>query len=236
MVEIIPAIRPDNHDDLFKKASLVKGIVPLAQIDIMDGKFVKTKSWPYREAGNANDPHFLAMQKQDELLPFFDELDYEIDLMIDEPEKHIDEWLPLGASRLIFHFASIKNHQEFFAHEIFNQDAREIGGQKVIEVGLAINPDTSLSLIEPYVEYVDFVQCMGIVKVGYSGEPLDERVLLHINALRVKFPNLPISVDGGVSLETAHDLVSAGATRLATTSAVFDAEDMREAIETLKNT
>ena len=101
MIEVIPAIMPTSYEDLLAKAVRVKGVAQVAQIDVMDGKFVKSKSWPYREAGKANDPHFLAMEKQDEVLPYFDELDYELDLMIDEPEKHIDEWLPLGASRIM---------------------------------------------------------------------------------------------------------------------------------------
>lgn len=235
MIEIIPAIMPSSLHDLSEKAARVRGHAQLAQIDVMDGKFVKSKSWPYREAGHANESHFLAMGKQDEMLPYFDELDYELDLMIDEPEKHIDEWLPLGASRLIFHFEAIKNREEFFTHAIFQSGAREIGGSKVIEIGLAINPGTSLSEIEMYMDNVDFVQCMGIAKIGFQGEPFDERALLHINALRVRYPNMPIAVDGGVSMATAHDLIAAGATRLVSGSAVFGAEDMAVAIEGLKN-
>ena len=105
----------------------------------------------------------------------------------------------------------------------------------MIEVGLAINPDTSLSEIEIYMDNVDFVQCMGIANIGYQGEPFDERALLHVNALRVRYPNMPIAVDGGVSMETAHDLIAAGATRLVSGSAVFGAKDMSVAIEGLRN-
>lgn len=235
MLEIIPAIMPDNYDDLVSKATLVRGLVPLAQIDVMDGKFVRSKSWPYREAGNANEPHFLAMQKQDEMLPFFDELDYEIDLMINEPEKHIDEWLPLGASRLIFHVESIKDHELFWSHDIWKEGARDIGEQKVVEVGLAINPDTPLSEIEPYLDRIDFVQCMGIARIGYQGEPFDERVLPMINLLRIAAPNLPISVDGGVGFATVAELRSVGATRLVSGSAIFGSDDIAKAINMLSN-
>lgn len=234
MIEIIPAIMPDSYDDLSQKASLVLGAVPLAQIDVMDGVFVKSKSWPYRTAGEIAEPHFLAMSQQDETLPHFDELDYEIDLMISEPEKHIDEWLPLGASRLIFHIESIKDMKLFFAHDIWKPGARDIGGQKVIEVGLAINPATPREVLLPYMEKIDFVQCMGIQKIGYQGEPFDERVLDHLNALRVQYPNLPLSVDGGVSFETAPLLKAAGATRLVSGSAIFGSEDIGEAVEEFK--
>ena len=230
MKEIIPAIMPTSYEDLQKKAEFVRGIVPLSQIDVMDGKFVQSKSWPYRQAGVANEEHFLAMQTQDEMLPMFDEMDYEIDLMIDEPEKHIDEWLPLGASRLIFHIESIKDADLFWAHDIWKEGARNIGDQKVIEIGLAITPGTPLAAIEPYLDKIDLVQCMGIAHVGYQGQPFDERVLEMINTLRVGHPNLPISVDGGVSTETASELFAAGATRLISGSAIFKSDDPKATI------
>lgn len=234
MIEIIPAIMPSSFLDLETKAGEVQTLVPLVQIDVMDGKFVKSKSWPYREAGNANEEHFQAMMSQDETLPYFDELDYEIDLMILEPEKHIDEWLPLGASRLIFHIESIADQEAFWAHDIWKEGARDIGGQKVIEAGLAINPDTSLDAILSHIPKVDFVQVMGIAKIGYQGEPFDERCLEMINKIRASYPNLPISVDGGVSLLTAPLLKDAGATRLVSGSAIFGSDDVGEAIDGLQ--
>jgi ribulose-phosphate 3-epimerase len=171
---------------------------------------------------------------EEEGMPFWEELDYEIDLMIAEPEKHIDEWLPLGASRLIFHIEAIKDHDLFFGHDIFKEGARDINGEKVIEVGLAVNPGTPLEEILPFIERVEFVQCMGIAKIGYQGQPFDERVLEYINRLRVLHPNLPISVDGGVNLETAPLLKAVGANRLVAGSAIFGAEDVGAAIRELK--
>jgi len=235
MIEIIPAIMPDSQEDLIEKATRVRGHVPLAQVDIMDGVFVKSKSWPYTTGGVKRDEYFLALTNQDEGLPFWDDLDYEIDLMISEPEKHIDEWLPLGASRLIFHIESIKDSDAFWGHDIWKEGARDIGGEKVVEVGLALNPDTSLDAILPYVPLLDFVQCMGITKIGYQGQEFDERVLEQINQLRVKFPNLKISVDGSVNRETIPLLRSAGANRVVSGSAIFGSNDIKAAIKSLKN-
>lgn len=235
MIEIIPAIMPDSQEDLVEKVTRVRGYVPLVQIDIMDGVFVKSKSWPYTTGGVKRDEYFLALSNQDEGLPFWDDLDYEIDLMINEPEKHIDEWLPLGASRLIFHIESIKDSAAFWSHDIWKEGARDIGGAKVVEVGLAINPDTPLDMIIPHIPLADFVQCMGIAKIGYQGEQFDERVLTQINQLRVKFPNLPISVDGGVSEETIPLLRSAGANRMVSGSAIFRSNDIKRVIKSLKN-
>ena len=225
---------PSSYDDLVEKAGRVRGLVPLAQVDIMDGIFVPSKSWPYTSGGIHGDEHFVALSRQEEGMPYWDELDYEIDLMIAEPEKHIDEWLPLGASRLIFHIEAIEDHEVFWSNDIFKEGARDVGGDKVVEVGLAINPDTPLETIEPHVGKVDFVQCMGIAKIGYQGEPFDERVFEHINKLRVKYPNLPISVDGGVNKDTAKLLKQAGATRLAVGSVVFGSSNVALAIEELR--
>lgn len=233
MADIIPAIMPDSFEDLAAKAARVKGLVPIAQIDIMDGIYVGSKSWPYTEGGTKREQHFVAMSAQDEGLPYWDELDYEIDLMIAEPEKHIEEWFPLGASRLIFHIESIKDRDGFFAHALFDRAAREIGGDLAIAVGLAIDTATPLSEIEPYIEKVDFVQCMGIAKIGYQKQPFDERVLTHIERLRASYPELIISVDGGVNETTAPILARSGANRLVSGSAIFGASDVKAAIRAL---
>ena len=232
--EIIPAIMPDSYEDFVSKAERIRLQVELAQIDIMDGVFVKSKSWPYTTGGVKADKDFVALVNQDEGMPFWEELDYEIDLMINEPEKHIDEWLPLGAARLIFHIEAIKDMDAFFGHDVFKDGARDIGGEKVVHVGLAINPDTDISLLTPHVSKIDFVQFMGIAKIGYQGQPFDDRVLERINAFKTAFPNIPISVDGGVSLETAGLLKAAGATRLVSGSAIFGEYDTKRAIHELK--
>lgn len=234
-MEIIPAIMPSSYADLKAKAARVRGIALLAQIDIMDGVFVASQSWPYESGRISDDIDFGKLSRQDDVLPFWDELEYEIDLMIEAPELHIDEWLPLGAARLIFHIESIRNQEAFWGHAIFQPGARYIGNEKIFEVGIAIDPATPLDAIEHHLMRVDFVQCMGIAKIGYQGQPFDDRVLGHVNTLRAKHPNLPISIDGGVNMDTAKLLKQAGATRLVSGSAVFGASDAKEAITALGN-
>lgn len=235
MIEIIPAIMPDSADDLRAKARKVKDYVGLVQIDIMDGVYVSSKSWPYLQGGTQKDEYFAALMRQDEGLPYWDTLDYELDLMIQAPERHLSEWLPLGASRLIFHIESILDKDLFFRGELFEGEARTIAGETIIEVGLAIDPGTNIQEIFPYVPKVDFVQCMGIAKIGYQGQPFDERALLHIERLRREFPDLTISVDGAVNRNTARVLKDAGVTRLVSGSAIFNSEDVERAIFTLKD-
>jgi ribulose-phosphate 3-epimerase len=233
--DIIPAIMPKTFDDLHNLASQVEGLIPLAQIDIMDGRFVASKSWPYEKGYPDRDDDFMALTRQEDGLPFWETLDYEIDLMIAEPEKHLEEWAPLGASRLIIHAEAVQNWEQLLTLDIMQRDARRIGDDVVIAMGIAFNPDTDISEYVDYIEHFDFVQCMGIARIGYQGQPYDERVLEQINRIRRSYPNLPISVDGGVSERTAKELVQAGATRLIAGSAIFGAEDKEAAIGRLES-
>lgn len=104
-----------------------------------------------------------------------------------------------------------------------------------IDIGVAINSTTPVEKIFNIVNSVDFVQCMGIEKIGYQGQDFDERVLEQIKALKEKFSDLIISVDGGVTLATAPALVSAGASRLVAGSAIFNTSDIIGTIEELSN-
>ncbi len=234
MVEIIPAIMPESYDDLRTKVRQVVDHATVVQIDIMDGKFVQSVDWPYNHGGPLQHEEFQALIAQDEGLPYWDKIDYELDLMIQAPEKSLDLWLPLGASRLVFHLASILDRDHFFRGELFAPGARTIGPDTVIAVGLAITPDSDIQELLPYISQIDFVQCMGITRVGYQRQSFDERVLTQIHALRVAYPELPISVDGAVNMDTAHDLIGAGASRLVSGSAIFDSGDIASAIASLR--
>jgi ribulose-phosphate 3-epimerase len=201
----------------------------------MDGVFVKSASWPYNEGGTMKNEEFQLLMKQEEGMPFWDSMDYELDLMIQAPERHLEEWLPLGASRLVFHIESILDRDHFFRGDVFDPESRMIGGEKIIEIGIAINPSTPLEEIRQYIPLVDFVQVMGILKIGFQGQPHDERSLTHIKELRQSYPELIISVDGAVNIHTAHAYVESGANRLVAGSAIYQAEDMSFVIEELRN-
>jgi ribulose-phosphate 3-epimerase len=92
-----------------------------------------------------------------------------------------------------------------------------------------------LDAIGTYREKIQFIQLMGIDNVGFQHQAFDEKVLGKIKEVRIKFPGLPISIDGGVSLETAPELIAAGADRLVVGSAIFNAENPIEAIHNLKS-
>lgn len=221
MIEIIPAIMPKTYDDLVEKMGLFAGVVSLIQVDVTDGKFTKNRTWPY----NARDEHFTKITTEDEGMPEWELLDFEVDLMVENPEDAVGKWVAAGARRIVVHIEGVSDFEAI----------RNAVPEDVVELGLAINPSTPISSVEPYLDEVDFVQCMGIANIGFQGEAFDERVLKHIHALRALRPELPISVDGGVNFETARNLVDAGATRLVSGSAILKSGDVSHAVEEMRN-
>ena len=239
MIEIIPAILPEDIDDLREKLSLVSGIAPLAQIDVCDGKFTPTKTWPYKKGV---DETFLRIVGQEEGFPFWDSIDFEADLMVKHPENIIDDWISAGAKRIVIHIESTPDPLSLF-RKIRQEYGSSSEASYGVEIGAALNIETPNEEIYDILSEVDdggaptidFVQFMGIENIGYQGEPFDERVLEKIRDLREMYPNTIISVDGGVSLENAAELIEAGANRLVSGSAIFESGDIAEAIETFQN-
>ena len=80
---------------------------------------------------------------------------------------------------------------------------------------------------------IDFVQFMGIDNVGFQHQEFNDQVLEKISDLRGMYPNIHISVDGGVSFDNASELISAGATRLISGSTIFESDDIAKAIDDL---
>ena len=199
MNQIIPAILPKVQSELNQKAKSVLGLVSHVQVDVCDGKFVPSKT-AFKE------------------LPFLDEIEYELDLMVDQPENRIEEYIDLQPARIIVHLESIQNFPKIF---LALENVRGI-----IEVGLSVSNDTPDALLEKFIEDCDFVQFMGIAKIGFQGEPFDERVIERVAYFHRKYPDLPIAVDGSVSTETISRLLHAGATRFVCGSSVFVGGDV----------
>ena len=220
-IEIIPAVMPKTYDDLLLHAGMFAGVVPMIQLDIMDGKFVRACTWPHIPG----DPHFPALISEEEGMPEWEILDYEVDLMIKEPEKWVGKWILAGARRVIVHVESMNDFEVI----------RNAVPEGLIELGLAINTATPLSAVEPYLDRIDFVQCMGIETIGVQGAPFDPRALDHVRALRAMRPEMPISIDGSVNMNTAEELVEAGATRLVAGSAILRSADISRAVLELQN-
>ncbi|MCK9352327.1 MAG: hypothetical protein WCT49_04610 [Candidatus Paceibacterota bacterium] len=209
MLEIIPAIMPKDFNDLKDKVGLVYRQSKTIHIDAMNGSMTHSINWPFTKEGLEE----LEKIKTGELaLPFWKEVDFEVDVMMDNPEDSMAEWVNAGFHRVILHMENMKK---------FSAVIKE--WKDVIELGLAVSVDTPNDEAYRYVdEGVDFLQFMGIYQIGFQGNPFDARAIEKVKAAREVYPNLPISVDGSVNLETAPQLIAAGANRLVIGSAIFN--------------
>jgi ribulose-phosphate 3-epimerase len=166
-------------------------------------------------------------------------VNFEVDLMISEPEKVVKKWIEAGAKRLIIHIESTSKMGEII--QIVRTHPNQPGADGQVEIGIALDIDTPNDILDEWTcndcssfARADFIQFMGIAKIGYQGQSFDEKVLEKISTLREKYPNAIISVDGAVDSETSPLLIKAGANRLAVGSAVFKNGDVGENIERLR--
>ena len=231
MIEIIPAVMPISTTDLQSKLAQVAGHMSVAQIDVMDGKFVKNVSWPYTE----DEEYFQGILHEDAGLPYWDQFDFEVDLMIVRPEEVINDWITAGVRRIVVHQESTDKLEQILKDFRERFPKSEQPDVFDCEIGIAQDIDTPIESLFPYLGQIDFVQFMGISEIGVQGNPFDERVLDKIHALREHAPETIISVDGGVSLDTAPELIAAGVTRLVVGSAIFKSEDIGQTIKEFKN-
>lgn len=218
MVEYIPAVLPKDFDDLEVHLAQVKGKVPWVQIDVCDGIFVPSKTWPYSDSS-----HWKEILGEQEGFPYWEDFQFEIDLMAERPLTVLDEWIRAGASRIIVHIES----QDAIADVRAALEGRA-------ELTVAVSLDTDILRVEQILQEGDAVQVMGIARIGFQGQPFDDRALERLKHFRTQFPDVILSVDGGVNLESAPRLVEAGARRLVIGSALFNTNDIRETLGAFK--
>ena len=233
MTEIIPAIMPRSFSELREALETISGLAETVQIDVMDGVFVSEKSWPYTDGDYEG---FLTLAEGRDSFPQHETVDFEADLMIENPEEEISKWIRAGARRVIVHYESTASFERvisLFKDRVHEKELAD-AYSKPIELGVALDIKTPNELLDPWMRDVNFVQCMGIARIGYQGEPFDERVIQKIKEFREKYPDVTISVDGGVSLETAPRLIRAGANRLVVGSAIWKSSDIEGTIEAFK--
>ncbi len=239
MAEIIPAIIPKSLEDLRDHLDMVVGHVPMVQIDVTDGRFVPSKSWPYYN--NGYDDFFQAILDEQEGMPYWDKIDFEVDLMVIDQDKAARDWIRAGAKRVVLHLESPIDIKPILRQ--LNSDFDSVKNSLMgIEIGVAININTPNEKIYELLDELDqngmpltdFVQFMGIDRIGFQGQMFDTEVLNKISELRDKYPGTIISVDGGVSEENAEQLIQAGAIRLICGSAIFESNNPLETIEFLK--
>ena len=207
MIQIIPTIIAKDFQELNEKIKKIESYVEWAQLDVMDGKFVNNLTW--------NNPADLKNLETN--------LNLEAHLMINDPEEVIDQWIKSGVKRIIFHYEATEKHQEII------EKIKKSG----LEVGLAINPETSISILDDLIEQIDLVLIM-TVNPGFGGQGFLNESVDKIKQLREKYKDVKIGVDGGINLETAPKVIKAGANILAVGTAIFKSNNIEQTIKELK--
>jgi ribulose-phosphate 3-epimerase len=202
---IIPAIIPQSYDDLVLQVKKITSL-PEVHVDVVDGVFVPSVSWPYSPEGDV-------VSARDLLARF----SLEVDLMVSKPLPAAVAWLAAGADQLVFHVETI-------SVEAFAQFVADCP----VSVGIACNNSTPLAVLYDYVPHADYVQCMGIATIGSQGQPFDEGVIERMLQIRQQFPQMAIAIDGSINESTIPKLIPLGLARFIVGSAIIKAEHPRD--------
>ncbi len=183
-------------------------------VDVMDGRFV-----PNISIG----PVVLEAVRRATAKPL------NVHLMIVEPERYLDDFVRAGADHLLIH---AEPSSTIHLHRVLGR-IRELGRK----AGVVLNPGSPVALITEVLHLCDVVLVMS-VNPGFGGQAFLPEVLPKIRELRRRCHDLGIDpwieVDGGITGETARQVVAAGADALVAGTAIFGAPDYAMAIDELR--
>jgi ribulose-phosphate 3-epimerase len=210
---IAPSILAADFSDLRSACDIINhSQADYYHLDVMDGLFVPNISFGMPVI-KAIKPHATK--------PF------DVHLMIEKPDRYIQEFKAVGADILTVHYEACPH-----LHRTI-QAIKDTG----MKAGVALNPHTSVELLENVLHEIDLV-CMMSVNPGFGGQSFIEKTYDKVWRLKAmikeKNASCKIEIDGGVGPDNAAKLVAAGADILVAGSAVFKAADPKGTIAALK--
>lgn len=181
-------------------------------VDVMDGHFV-----PNITIGI---PVVKALQP-------VTKLPLDVHLMIENPEKYVEQFAKAGADILTFHYEAVEKEEII---PLINK-IKSLG----VKVGISIKPKTAPQVLEEFLPLVDLVLVM-TVEPGFGGQKFMSDCADKIEYIK-KYAKteLIIQVDGGINAQTGKICTQKGATSLVAGSYIYGAADKKVAIESLKN-
>ncbi len=211
-IQIAPSILAIN--DLKDLEAEIKKVseagADIIHIDVMDGIFVENKTT------------FLDAQITREIKSSTN-VQVDVHLMVEEPEKYIDSFVKAGADMISIHCESKGNHKTTIERI---QAAKR-------KAGIAINPETKIERILPFCEAADFILIMTVIP-GKGGQAYIEKINQKIEQIKKLFPNKDIEVDGGIKQENIFLPINAGANIIVSGTGIFNTENYKERIQKMK--
>jgi ribulose-phosphate 3-epimerase len=203
---VVPAILTYDPQALAKMVRQAETFADFVQIDIMDGRFVPSRS--------------IVCSDIVDLIP---KLRWEAHLMVKQPEEQLDCFARAGAEKIVFHFESTTTPLRII------EQIRHLG----TKVGLAVNPETTLATMIPLVDSVDSVLFL-TVHPGFYGAKFLPEVLEKVAELRSRKPLLEIGVDGGIKESNITEVARLGVNSICVGSAICMQSDPGEAFHRLQ--
>lgn len=181
--------------------------------DVMDGLFVENKTYD----------HKLVKEIKEYSNQFFD-----VHLMIEKPEMHIDKYVKSGADLITFHYEATSKPEDLI---------KKIK-DKNVKAGISIKPDTPVFLLDQFLNELDLILIMS-VEPGKGGQkfiPNSIEKIEYLNKKRIENNyNYLIEVDGGINKETAKTVMLAGCDVIVVGSYIFNSDNRNELIGELEN-
>ena len=215
-IKISPSILSADFSQLGKEISnLEKGGADLIHVDVMDGHFVPNLT--------IGPPVIKALRK-------YTKLPFDVHLMISPVHKYIKNFANAGSDIITIHPEATNDLKESIFHiKEFNK-----------KVGVSLNPDTKINVIESNLNNIDLVLIMSVYP-GFGGQKFIPETINKIKDLKkIKDKNnfsFDIEVDGGINFSNSKDVINAGANILVSGTTIFKENngDIQKNIETLKS-
>jgi ribulose-phosphate 3-epimerase len=208
MITIFPSLMAHNSTNL---EPIIKQLEPYCDgfhIDLMDGQFVPNSY------GDTNLVNTIAKLTNRTLF---------VHLMVKNPEQYISNMKLRPRDIIAFHTQTTTNPQELI----------NLIKKRNLIPALAINPQTDIASVYPYLDELGIVLIMG-VEPGFSGQTLEPQTIEKIGLLKSQKNNITIAFDGGISQDNIATLARKGVSYFCIGSAIFKGKDPIENLKKLR--